>query len=391
VIEFNLQDFDVDASRGFLPNEDPACELPDYYRPWDYAIGELPKRLMAGNVRRWLRSLPTLGVDRLGNQKFLNRAMLILSYMGHAWVWGERDVSDHIPENIALPWYEVARQLGRPPVLSYASHALNNWRRLDPDQPIELGNILRLANFLGGIDEEWFVLIHIAIEAQAGPALQAAFNLQNQVRERHTAGAVKSLRTIGRVLATLRTLLERMPENCDPYIYYHRVRPFIFGWEGNPSLPTGVFYDGVPAWKNRGLKFRGETGAQSSIIPVIDAVLGLRFGGNEVFAQHLLQLRDYMPPKHKRLIEILEENENELRCRTFAMESRDKSPDIADAYNAALREMATFRSLHLSLASRYIAAQQPQVESNPTGTGTGGTPFTSYLDAHIQETLKYRL
>ncbi len=45
--------------------------------------------------------------------------------------------------------------LGRPPVLSYASYALDNWRRIDRKNPIDLGNIALLQNFLGGQDEEY--------------------------------------------------------------------------------------------------------------------------------------------------------------------------------------------------------------------------------------------
>jgi indoleamine 2,3-dioxygenase len=49
-----------------------------------------------------------------------------------------------------VPWYELSEQLGRPPVLSYASYALDNWRRLDPNAPIELGNIVLLQTFWQG-------------------------------------------------------------------------------------------------------------------------------------------------------------------------------------------------------------------------------------------------
>jgi indoleamine 2,3-dioxygenase len=75
----------------------------------------------------------------------------------------------------------VSQRLGRPPVLSYASYALDNWRRLDDSRPIELGNICLLQNFFGGQDEEWFVLIHVAIEAQAGPGLAAILAAQKAV------------------------------------------------------------------------------------------------------------------------------------------------------------------------------------------------------------------
>src|SRR5690606_9369289 len=87
---------------------------------------------------------------------------------------------NRVPAVLAAPWYAVAEQLGRPPVLSYASYALHNWRRIDPAEPIELGNICLLQNFMAGLDEEWFILIHVAIEAQAGAGLFALIQAQQE-------------------------------------------------------------------------------------------------------------------------------------------------------------------------------------------------------------------
>jgi indoleamine 2,3-dioxygenase len=109
--------------------------------------------------------------------------MMILSFLGHAYVWGEANLVDRLPAFLAVPWHHVSDRLGRPPVLSYASYALENWRRLDVNGPIELGYICLLQNFLGGQDEEWFVLIHVAIEAKAGPALAAIAAAQKAVVE----------------------------------------------------------------------------------------------------------------------------------------------------------------------------------------------------------------
>ena len=72
---------------------------------------------------------------------------------------------------IARTILELAERLGRPPVLSYASYALDNWRRIDPDGPVALGNLALLQNFLGGADEDWFILVHVEIEARAAAAL----------------------------------------------------------------------------------------------------------------------------------------------------------------------------------------------------------------------------
>lgn len=45
--------------------------------------------------------------------------------------------------------------------------------KLYQDEPICLGIIVCLHNFLGGVDEEWFRLIHVAIEVQAAPCVAA--------------------------------------------------------------------------------------------------------------------------------------------------------------------------------------------------------------------------
>jgi indoleamine 2,3-dioxygenase len=391
MIPITLAEFDVSPTRGFLPADDPLTMLPNDFHHWEDTVHELPKLLASGNIRKYLRQLPKLSIRSLNDQRSLERAMLLLSYFGHAWIWGERPVVDRIPENIAVPWYEVAGHLNRPPVLSYASHALNNWRRLVLTEDIRLGNICRLVNFLGGLDEEWFVLVHIAIEAEAGPALAAAANLQTRLSCEDLSGVAESLKTISQTLATLRSVLERMPENCDPYIYYNRVRPFIFGWEANPDLPKGVLYEGVKEWNGHGQMFRGETGAQSSIIPAIDGALGIRFRSDDQFAEHLIRLRDYMAPRHRAFIEALEKNETELNCRSFVEAHRHTSPDAVVAYNEAVQEMHAFRSVHLKFATAYIAKQELRASSNPTVTGTGGTPFMEYLRNHVEQTLAHRI
>ena len=57
--------------------------------------------------------------------------------------------------------------------------------------------------------------------------------------------------------------LRRIPEKMDPALYYKTFRPYIRFFES-------VVYEGVVATP---LNFRGETGAQSSVIPTIVALL----------------------------------------------------------------------------------------------------------------------
>ncbi len=172
VTPFNLSDYGISPDQGFLPS-DPLEQLPDS-PTLNHLAHELPKLLSARKIRQFIdgqrQLLPT--IPTTWRDQDYRAAMRILSFASHAYVWEvpERPAAT-LPPQLAQPWHEIALKLGRPPVLSYASYALDNWRRLDGTRPIQFDNIVLLQNFLGGLDEEWFVVVHIQIERQAGPGL----------------------------------------------------------------------------------------------------------------------------------------------------------------------------------------------------------------------------
>jgi indoleamine 2,3-dioxygenase len=313
--------------------------------------------------------------------------MLLLSYLGHGYVWGEREAARRIPENLAMPWFDVAARLGRPPVLSYASYALDNWRRIDRKRPIEMGNLAILQNFLGGADEDWFILIHIDIEARAGRAMRAIPAALTAAARQDAGALTASLGEIEASLSDMIATLRRMPEYCDPYIYYHRVRPYIHGWKNNPALPDGLVYDGVDTYRGKPQKFRGETGAQSGIIPTIDAALGVAHGPDEL-RSYLMEMREYMPAGHRAFVEAIERRSTVRQVVTGAG-GGEKS--LTSAYDACLRRVEEFRSIHLEYAASYIFRQAQDASANPTSVGTGGTPFMPYLKKHRGETRDSRI
>jgi indoleamine 2,3-dioxygenase len=382
-----LPDYEVDGDRGFLPAPDPLDRLPNDFSSWDEVGRALPKLLMTGKVRRFIQDMPLLDATGLRDDRERRRAMVILSFLGHAYVWGEPETASSIPACLALPWHQLARMLGRPPVLSYASYALDNWRRLDLQRPLELGNIVLLQNFLGGQDEEWFVLIHVAIEAKAGPALAAVLTMQRAVVDHQPEIVTQELATIAQTLRSMHDILLRMPERCDPYVYFRRVRPYIHGWANHPSLPAGVIYDGVEDYGGIGQSFRGETGAQSSIIPALDATLGIGHA-EDLLYRYLKEMRDYMPPKHRAFIEMVEAGPS---VRDYVLRHRDLHPPLRDAYNAAVDGIELFRSTHLEYARNYIVKQSQGGKRNPTDVGTGGTPFAPYLKKHRAETRAHKI
>jgi indoleamine 2,3-dioxygenase len=375
-----IADFGITEEFGYLPTYDPAQSLSAGNEEWDQFGKDLPKLLMGTSFRSRVKALPKFNIEKLSGEAEVQRAMLILSYIGQAYQWSENTAAHVMPANLAMPWYEVGKLVGRPPILSYQSYASDNWRRFYKGGDIACGNIGLLQCFLGGQDEEWFILIHIEIEKKAGKALKAIEDAQHAVLENDAERVEAALIKLRNALAAMYEVLGRMPERCDPYIYFHRVRPYIFGWRNNPSLPDGVIYEGVDEYKGVGQNFRGETGAQSAIIPAMDGILGIEHERDEL-REYLMEMRTYMPPKHVAFIEAVEAGPS---VRNFAISAKRSS--LTNVFNESVELVAKFRAMHLEYAGTYIHAQAQATPGNPSAVGTGGTPFMTYLRKHRDET-----
>ena len=351
---------------------------------------QLPKLLLTNKVQSKINKLKTndLSINiliRNKKDKEINLAMAHLSFIAHAYVWGGESPQRILPEVIADPWVKLSKYLGRPPILSYASYCLDNWYKINKDEPISLDNVALINNFLGGVDEDWFVTIHVCIEDAASDAIDSAWKLSLLNEKNNINDFSKHFRRIISSLKKVNHIFAKMPEKCDPYIYYHRVRPYIFGTKNNPDLKQGLIYENQ--FDNKPQFYRGETGAQSSIIPLLDGALGITHT-NDNLRHYLNEMRDYMPPKHRKLIESVEERSQLKNLIT-------KSKKLIKEYNQCLDEIHKFRSQHLEYAATYIHMQAQIV--NPFGSGgstirgTGGTPFMKYLKKHRDETNKHKI
>ena len=384
-----LSDYEISPDQGFLP-QDPQEYLTDC-PTLSHLSHDLSKLLSARMVRQYIDEEHTLlpSIPTTWRLEDYRAAMRILSFAGHAYVWEVPDQpADTLPPQLAQPWHQIAQRLGRPPVLSYASYALDNWRRLDPAKPIRLDNIVLLQNFLGGLDEEWFVVIHIQIEREAGPGLAGLARALNGAVADKEDEVLLGLAALAQAQERMRDTLLRMKERCDPYVYYTRVRPYIHGWNNNPALPNGVGYEGVADYGGRPQQFRGETGAQSSIVPCLDAGLGIAHAPDPLTV-YLQEMRDYMPPRHRTFLQTLEETKDNRGRPVVSGYVRDRKlshPELWTAYSTCIDLLAQFRDIHIGYADSYIHRQHQSLTSNPTAVGTGGTPFMTYLQKHLDET-----
>ena len=157
-------------------------------------------------------------------------------------------------------------------------------------------------------------------------------------------------------------VLRRVPEKMDPSVYYKAFRPYIRYFEN-------VVYEGVD---QAAIDHRGETGAQSTIMPTLVALMKIPHQPS-ILTDHLADMRKYMPVEH-RLFLLRVENLPDMRYCC--------NPEV---YNKILESMATFREVHYGWAEKYIN----QWTEDPRGTG--GTPYMKWLKQLIDETRAHML
>jgi len=385
----SLDHYDVRADRGFLCDFDPCtAELPAHALPAAELAADLPARVVAGRVRRDIEALPDVPLEALAgitSDAVVRTSLVHYSFLGQAYVWCEEPVPQKLPQTIARPLWVLAERQQQPPILTYSQYVLDNWSLIDPGGPVDLTNIRMVQPFAGGVDEAWFVTVHVAIEAAAGRML-ARIPETVAAADRHDADCLTiELEAMIGVWDVMLAAFDRMTERCDPYVYFNRVRPWIHGFKDNPALPDGIEYEGVAATHGKPQTFRGQTGSQSSIVPVMDALLSVGHS-HDPLRGYLDELHEYRPLPHRRFIDDVR---NASRVRDTVKAIRQQR--LTAAYNECLDRLTRFRTRHLEYAGSYINKQARGSAGNATDIGTGGTPFMKYLKKHRDEAGAHRL
>lgn len=369
--------------RGFLPTPDPLSGFShDRFAHIEMLGRELPQLVHDRRFREAAAQALRDGVDwsRLAdrNGAEAERLFMLFSYIASAYVHSPGlPPVDRLPTAIAGPLVRLGEICQRPPILAYASYCLHNWRRIDPAGPIALGNIELLQNFSvagdGKKDEDWFILVHVDIEARAGAVLTACRSLAGTMAGGDDVRVDAVLQNLLMGLRAINKTMDRMPEGCSPEVYFRKVRPYIFGF-------NDLVYEGC--FDNKPQTYRGETGAQSSIVPTLLMALGIRHK-DSMLMEHLNDMRNYMPAAHRQFIaEQASVREHVLgQIRSGA----EAAAPLKEMYNACLAEVIAFRSRHFEYAINYI---QKKV-ANPLATG--GTPYVPWLRQLIEESKEHYL
>lgn len=355
----------MNFKNGFLPSPDPKTSFPhgSPYQILDQIGHDLPSLLEDSGFRKYAEALPIPKWELpLSEETFpyLQLYYVRLGFLASGYVnqLGE-PVATRLPKNIAVPLVACCELLGRPPILSYDGYALYNWKRFDLSKPIVLGNIDTIQNFVHMYDEHWFILIHVEIESYTQEMFVGLDKLQQSGWNKESVNVF--LHTLFDVVSKTVTVLKRIPEKMNPELYYKTFRPYIRFFEN-------VTYEGT----NLDAKnFRGETGAQSSIMPFLDSFLKIPHEKN-ILTEHLKDMRSFMPLLHR---QFLEEVTGLPEIKPLAEK---------DIFNELLEKIAEFREIHLNWAIEYI---QKHV-ADPRGTG--GTPYMKWLKQLIDETRSFK-
>jgi indoleamine 2,3-dioxygenase len=367
-------------SRVFLPEHDPLIGFTSdsEFAGLDDIGRDLPSLLQDPGFRVYARSLdiPLWPENRVmaSDVPELRLYYVRVGFLASAYInQVGQEPSRVLPANLALPLCRACKLLNRPPILSYDGYALYNWKRFRKDGPIALGNIDTVQNFVHLYDEHWFILVHVEIEAIAARILEAIATVQSALDANAPGPINDAIRNIASAVNELVRVLRRIPEKMDPALYYKTFRPYIRFFE-NVEYEAEVAGARVAAGSAARLRisFRGETGAQSSIMPLLVAFMKIPHR-RSMLTSHLIDMRNYMPAEHRALVGAVEAMPS---IRAIASKQN---------YNAVLDAMAEFRSVHYGWAQEYIN----RWTDDPRGTG--GTPYMQWLRQLIDETLAFKV
>eukprot|EP00475_Leptophrys_vorax_P045750 TRINITY_DN960_c0_g1_i5.p1 TRINITY_DN960_c0_g1~~TRINITY_DN960_c0_g1_i5.p1 ORF type:complete len:485 (-),score=122.52 TRINITY_DN960_c0_g1_i5:82-1536(-) len=286
-----------------------------------------------------------------------------------------------VPRGLAVPLFVVADVLKRVPAVAYPSLVLDNCER-NADGSWKSQRLLS-----NRVEEDGFYISHCQQEEALAPAVYAAAQITRCIRQIHGVegcGAeflTKNLFTIADSVRSGISSIKRIYRNISPASFFKDVRPYMKYLPQNVIVEfEGVNSDGS-SLAMLSDEIAGPTGAQTSSVPFLDALLGVTISDHHLNAL-MLKFRRYQPHLHRKLVEDAESISSLFRFYVKA----SKVPQVQYAFDDALTAISEWRASHVILTNEYIQKQIPG-----EALGTGKTKFHRYLCQHLQETMNARV
>ncbi|OLL25571.1 Indoleamine 2,3-dioxygenase 1 [Neolecta irregularis DAH-3] len=392
VLEYQAVDkttsqFFTSMKSGFLPRQDPLVKLPAKFDALEDLLQRMPIKI--GDKRGLLaegkfgdavlKELPYIEVNEITDTRLLTALFRDYTFATSAYVLEPCDIMyrqkkdygkgrDRVPKQLAIPLVKIADKLGAKPFMEYAqSYSLYNYQKRDSSAPEYYENLDLIRKFSGLDSEHGFILVHVAMVRYTGDQVKNTLNIikaaERGDRKTFNQGLSGLLETLRKINYTMDT----MWQYCAPADYM-KFRTFIMGTKNQTEMfPNGVVYEGV---SDNSTFYRGESGANDSIIPTCDNLLQLTQDMPDNPLTNILRdFRTYRPRNHTQWLSWVEERSRSINVRGFAMGDSNS----AVGYLALLDQVREFRDRHWRFAKSYIIAYT----NHPVATG--GSPIITWL------------
>lgn len=170
---------------------------------------------------------------------------------------------------------------------------------------------------------------------------------------------------------------------------YTTFRTFIFGITSQSMFPNGVIYEGINDGKP--MSFRGESGANDSMIPTMDNFLQIPMPDTPL-TEILKDFRKYRPSNHRAFLAHVRDRSIAVNMREFALQlnvAADPKDETDEAvwesrrlWIQLLNQVRDFRWRHWCFGKEYIL----KMTSHPTATG--GSPIITWLPNQLSAVLR---
>lgn len=127
---------------------------------------------------------------------------------------------------------------------------------------------------------------------------------------------------------------------------YTSFRSFIFGITSQSMFPHGVIYEGVSP---EPMSFRGESGANDSIVPLCDNLLQVAMPDTPL-TRILEDFRQYRPGNHRDFLAFVRAKADSIGTREWAM----RDPETAVLFLKFADLVREFRWRHWCFTREYV-------------------------------------
>lgn len=284
---------------------------------------------------------------------------------------------ERLPKNIAIPLVEVSKKIGAAPFMEYAqSYALYNWARKDPSKGLEYSNLELIRAFENSPHEAGFILVHVAMVAHSGKLVSRVLEIFEAAQSQSRAEFDCALDGLLAVMQEINQVMDTM-WNRSSAAAYNSFRAYIMGTKNQPMFPRGVIYEGC--YGDKPQFYRGESGANDTIIPTCDNLLQLTgMMPNNPLTEILMDFRKYRPVAHNEWLNFVDSQARGLKIAEFAQADANS----AVRYLSAIDQVREFRDRHWRFTKEYIL----KYSDHPVATG--GSPIITWLPNQLGTVLE---